>query len=111
MDRFKISTKKSLFKPIETEVDGKVYRVEMVTPELLDKISEYDVKAGTADMKAVCTLLEMVLKVPKAVSKKCDVRDLNQLLEWVSGLIYNPTKYVKEKEKNVSRAGPASSKQ
>jgi len=99
MDRFEVSTKKSLFKPIEIEVDGTVYEVKMVTAELLEKIEKFDKKAGEADMGAVMTLLELVLGIPKKVSRKIDVRDLNKMLTYVSGRIYNPMKYEREEEK------------
>ena len=110
MDRFKVSTKKSLFKPIEIEVDGEVYSVDMVTAETLEKVAKYDVKAGAADMNAVTELLEILIGIPKKVSRKIDVRDLNKMLTYVSGRIYNPLKHEREEEKKESGAAETPSK-
>jgi len=110
MERFKVSTEKSLFKPIEIEVDGKVYSIDMITAEILDKVEKYDKKAETADMTAVTELLELLLGIPKEVSRKIDVRDLNKMLTYVSGRIYNPMKYEREEEKKESRAAETPSK-
>lgn len=111
MDRFKVSTKESLFKPIEIEVDGKVYSVSMITAELIEKMEKYDNKAEAADMKAVTELLELIIGIPKEVSRKIDVRDLNKMLTYVSGKIYNPLKYEGKKEKKESGVAETPSKQ
>ena len=102
MDRFKVSTKKSLFKPIEVEVDGVVYSVDMITADMIEKVTKFDKGAKGGDMTAVMEQLELLIGIPTKIAKKLDVRDLEKMMTYVSAKIFNPGKYEVEEEKNGS---------
>ena len=104
MDRFKVSTKKSLFKPIEIEIDEKVYKIDMITPEVLDQVEKYDKDAATGNTTAVTKQLEIIFGIPQKITRKLDVRDLEKMMNFVSERIFNPELGKGGKEKKELRA-------
>jgi len=108
-ERFNYSTKKTLFKPIEVEIDGKVYRTERIPFSLLKKVMKFEEKAATGDIDAVMGQLKLLLGVPEKILEEIDVRDLEAMLAQVSAKIFNPVGDVEEDEKNSSRPEPKES--
>ncbi len=115
MDKFDISTKKSLYNPIvvniDTEEGKKSYTLGMVTEELINKIqvqqsllSKQDSKSEKIDMSPIRKLLLTALGIPIKISIKFDIRDMTKLLKWLTEKMYKPEDAEDEQEKNGSRA-------
>jgi len=100
----KVSIKTTTFAPVEIEVEGEVYRKEMITPKTIREIMKHEGKANEGDIDSVIMQLHLMTGVPVKIADQIDIRDLNVLVDSVSQLIFNPKKYEPEgEEKNVSR--------
>ncbi len=98
MPRLKIDTKKSLYDPIEVEIDGKVYKVKKITRPLLKKIGEYDKAVAEGDLESAYKRLELFIGKHKILSEL----SLNELIEITNFVITNLFKPTRE-EKNLQR--------
>ena len=105
-ERLTLSTKTSIFKPIEVVIDGKLYRTERIPPSLIKKILKFEKKAGDGDIDAVMAQLNLVLGVPIEILEEIDIRDLEKTLETISGRIFNPKKFIPADEKDPLKPGP-----
>lgn len=116
MKPFKLSTKKSLFDPIRIDIempDGsvKTFVIERVTPDVLEKVSTFEEQATKGDMKGVMGQLVHLTGIPQKVLVQLDVRDIEQLLKYVSERIFEPMKFAGGEEKNGSKVEDAPSPQ
>lgn len=109
-ERFKVSTKKSLFKPIEIEVDGKVYSRPLITVSLLQQVEALEkkiTKGGELNFDALVDQLHLLTGIPKSVAKQIDLRDLEKMLEYLSAKLYGSG--AKDLGKKGSKPGPTGS--
>ena len=106
-----LSTKKSIHKPIEVEIDGKIYHCRPLSRTLWDGVKQYEDAAADGDIEALYKQVELLYGVPIVILNKLDIRDVNSLLEYTMAQIFKLTpKTDKEKaEKNGSKPGPAKS--
>jgi len=103
MSKFVVSTKKSLFKSIEIEIDGKIYSIKTISPAMLEKASQLESDALDGDIKALIEQLRVLTGIKKEIAMKLDVRDISELLKFITNLIFNPEKVEEPEEKNVSK--------
>jgi len=105
MSKLTISTTQGLYKAIEIEIDGKVYKVTArFTHKFLNKIGEYDKKIAQGDMDAPFKRLEMLIgKQP--IIEKLDIREVREITEHIIRNLYRPEKNLTAKEKNEKRPG------
>ena len=110
MNKFKISTQKSIFKPIALEIETdkglKVYTVEMMTAEVMEKLEKSVGKEHESDIGWLREQLKLMFGVPISVSNQFDIRDMNSLFDWLGEQVWNKDKQVK----NESRAELTQSK-
>lgn len=109
-ERFKVSTTKSLYKPIEIEVDGKVYSRPLITVSLLQQVEALERKVAKGDTKSFDALIEqlhLLTGVPKPVAKEIDLRDIEKMMEYLSAKLYGSS--TKGEEKKGSTPGPKGS--
>jgi len=104
MPKFKASTKKSLFKPIEIEVDDKIYLITNVSPELFEKARKYEADALTGKTDALVSQVVVFTGISKEVANKLDIRDITEMLKFISEQIENPERIGEPKEKNGSKS-------
>ncbi len=106
-----LSTKQSIHKPIEIEIDGKTYRNNPLSRELFDEVRKYEKRATNGDIEALYTQVQILFGVEIGVLNKLDVRDINSLLTYTMAQIFRPQpKTTAEKEeKNASKPGADSS--
>jgi len=88
--RFTISTKKSLYPPIEIVIDGVTYFKEVIPPQVLDEVEKYEETANKGDINAVMNQLQLLTNAPAKVLKTCDVRDLQEMMSFISTKLFNP---------------------
>jgi len=98
MERLVISTKKSLYKPIEVVIDGVSYKIEKVSPELLEKVTKYDKDADEGKTSALVKQLELLIGIKKEVAMEMDIRDISRLTKFILGKILKPEKAEGEKD-------------
>jgi len=108
MSKIVLSTKKSLYKPIEIEIDGKDYTIETISPAMLDEVRKFEKLSSEGDVKALIEQLKVLTGVEKEVAMKLDVRDITDLLKHITEKIFKPEKIGDKEEKNES--GPAEAK-
>ncbi len=105
--RLVLSTTKSVHKPIEIEIDGKVYRNRSLSRTTFDEVTKHEKAAIGGDIESLYKQVTALIDVPIEVLNEIDIRDINSLLEYVMAKILTPTaKTAKEKaEKNVPKPG------
>jgi len=102
-----LSTRKSIHKPIEIKVDGKLYQNNPLSKDLFDQVRKHEKAAAAGDINALYAQVKLLFSVPIAKLNKLDIRDVNTLLEYAMAKTFQPSaKTDKEKaEKNGSKPG------
>ena len=94
-----LSTQKSIHKPIEIEVDGKVYQNRPLSRATFDEVRKYEKAALEGDIEALYKQVQTLFGIPMDVLNKLDVRDVNSLLEYTMARVFQArAKTDKEKE-------------
>lgn len=110
MPKFTISTKKSLYEPIEIELDGQTYPV-IVTSEVMNRIIatlEDPEKVQKDPCPALIDQLVIYTGAKKDIVEKLDVRDLKKAIEFITEQIGTTVLPGESEEKNESK--PAETK-
>lgn len=97
--RLKLSTK-TLYEPIEVEIDGEVLRVKPITLGDLERIQDLQEKAGAGSATAIRKSLEALLEGKVAILKSLPLGALAELVEFVV------TKSVKPATEEKNGQGP-----
>ena len=105
MDSHELSTEKSLYRPIEITVNGKLYSVATITPKLLKQVSKYEKAALRGDPDAIVQQFSILTGVEPAVVENLDIRDLNVALVRITKEVLRPEEVLGKAEKNGSKPG------
>jgi len=103
-----LSTQKSIHKPIEVEIDGKIYQNQPLSRATFDKVKKYEKAAMGGDIEALYKQVQALFGVPMEVLNKLDIRDINTLLNHTMARVFQDSvpKTDKEKaEKNAPKPG------
>jgi len=100
MPRLKIDTKKSLYEPVEIEINGKLFQLSPVDRALLKKVRELDLETKKGNLDAAYERLELFIGKHKFVDNLV-IENLIEITDFVVRSIVSPTK----KEKNLSGPG------
>lgn len=110
MSPLKISTKTSLFKPLETEIDGVTYYSPKLDAELFERIASHEEAARAGDIKALHAQIMIIWpKLTTKLLKQVDLRDLRAMVEDAYAQVQRPTKVLVGDEKKGGQPGPADS--
>lgn len=103
-----LSTQKSIHKPIEIEIDGKVYQNRPLSRALFDEVKKHEKAAVDGDIEALYEQVKILFGVPIEVLNKLDVRDVNSLLDFAMAKIFQPKLKTDEEkeEKKELKPGP-----
>jgi len=106
-----LSTQKSIHKPIEVNIDGKVYANRPLSRATFDEVKQYEKAALEGDLEALYKQIHALFPVSMEVLNKLDIRDVNSLLDYTMARVFKDSaETTKEKaEKNVSKPGPSKS--
>jgi hypothetical protein len=108
MSPLKLSTSKSLYKPIEIEIDGETFRAKVLTRAMLRKMTTLEKKIRGGDADGAYEQLEMIFGKHQ-VFDKLDLRQVNEIIAYVTTQFFKPEKAIDvdetEEEKNVNRPG------
>lgn len=77
-DRLVLNTKKSLYEPIEIEIDGQVYQSLKTTKAVLKEINKLDEKV-TEDDEALYKGVQLLFDVDMKTLEKLDKREVQQI--------------------------------
>ena len=100
MPRLTIDTKKSLFEPVEVEINGKVFKVKKIDRETLKKITELDIETQAGNLDAAYRRLELMIG-KQAVVSSLAIEELIEITQFIIGNIFRPSK----QEKNLPGPG------
>jgi len=70
---------------------------------MLEKAGQVESEALDGDIKALIEQLRVLTGIKKEVAMKLDVRDISELLKFITNLIFNPEKVEEPEEKNGSK--------
>lgn len=103
-----LSTQKSIHKPIEIEVDKKIYQANSLSRTLFDEIHKHEKDAKEGDIEALYKQVQLLYPISLVVLNKLDIRDIGSLIEYTMTKIFQASaKTDKEKaEKNAPKPGP-----
>jgi len=100
----KLSTKKSLYKPITVEIDGVKLQARPITREVLRKMASLEKRIRTGDVEAAFEQVELIFGKQKMIDK-LELRQVNEIIEYVTTCIFKPERELQTEEKNSTRPG------
>lgn len=101
-----LSTQKSIYKPIEIEIDGKTYRSKKLTKQVLEKAFTFEEKGREGDLNAPYEQAHFIFNIPLNILHKLDANEVGAINKMVLESLYNPEKVEPESvEKNVKGPG------
>lgn len=106
--KFVLSTKKSLFDPIEIEIDGKTYQSNKLSRALFDELKQYEEDATKGNIDALYKQVNVIFGIEEPVLAQLDIREIEALIEYATNKIFHPEKEKKETAKNGSKSGDKS---
>jgi len=109
MSKLIISTKKSIYGPIEIELDGQVYPVN-ADAESMAKIQETtrdERKLRGDPITALIKQLIIYTGIKEEIAKKIDLRDLKRAIAFISDELNKPEDEKETEEKNESKPAEA----
>jgi len=95
MNRLKIDTTRSLYRPIEVEIDGKVFEVKPLTRAKLRTLAGLEKRIREGDAEAAYEQLEIMLG-KKANLEKLTLQHVNEIVSFVTMQIYQPERILAE---------------
>ncbi len=110
MPRLKFQTAKSIYKPLEIEIDEKVYCCKKLTKDFLKEFLSFEQKALEGDLEAPYKQANFAFGIPLKILYQLDgpeIRDINQV---VLGAILNPEKADASDEKDPNLKSPGDKK-
>ena len=99
MPKLRIDTKKSLYKPIEVEIDGKVFQVRRLTRDVLQEAERLDSEVASGKLDAAYERLEFLLQTKSKIFNKLSVEEVGEVTRFITSSMLSPEK----SEKNESR--------
>jgi len=100
----KLSTTKSLYKPITIEIDGTELKARPMTRDVLRKMSVLEKRIRTGDVEAAYEQVELIFGKHKVIDK-LELRQVNEIIEYVTTCIFKPERELQTEEKNLKRPG------
>ncbi len=94
-----IDTTKSLYRPVEIRIDGKTFRVKVITQGALEEIQRLGNEGRKGSAVAIRQMLESVLDGPTESLLKLTLDQIGQVVEVAIGKAISPD----AKEKNAHR--------
>ena len=84
--RFTLKTKEAtLFKPVEVEIDGKVYYTKKFTPKTYNALLDNEEPALEGKLDALLAQLKAVIDIPLAILNQLDIRELQAMIDYIQG--------------------------
>lgn len=100
-----LSTEKSLHKPLEVTINGKMYTLVKIPKSLFDKIIELQLGGDPA---AGYEQVHLAFKIPKATLAKMDSRDVKLITNLLSDALIESDKWLSDAAKNELGPGKTS---
>jgi len=103
-----LNTTKSLYKPIEIEIDDKAYSCRKLTKDVIDKIFKFSQKAQDGDVNAPYEQAHFAFNIPLKILYELHIKEVGDINNKIIEAIVHPTKVEPEEEKNVKGPGDKS---
>jgi len=78
-----LSTRESLYDPIEVEIDGKTYQSIKITRDVSLKLDEIEKRIREKDTQATCEYVQAVFGIEDEVLGKLDYREIEDIYLYV----------------------------
>ena len=104
MPTLKIDTRKSLYQPVEVEIDGKKFAAKRLDRDIIQQVEALDVEAQGGKLDSAYKQLELLLGKHKAISR-LDFHQVGEIITFIVKSMLNP----EEQEKNESGPGDVKS--
>ena len=107
MKPLSLSTTKSLYKPIEIEIDGKKYQALPITRKILQEMGGLEKKIRAGNAECAYEQVELLFGT-NHVFDKLDLRQINEIVGFVTAQLFRPERIAQgedPKAKNRKRPG------
>jgi hypothetical protein len=105
MPKLKIDTTKSLYDPIEIEVNGHIYKITSLSTEFFEKMDRFDAMViDEGKLEGNALFLNACLGMPMKLAKLIDIRTINEIKLFIAKVISNA------EPKNVGSGGTEETK-
>lgn len=89
----KISTKTSIYKPIEVEVNGRIFKIERIDTEMMKKLSEIQKEIAMGNLENITEQMTVLFPdMPRKLIQKLDIREVNAITYYLAEMIVTPEK-------------------
>jgi len=103
-----LNTTKSLYKPIEVDINGKTYYCRKLTKAAIDRVFKYSELATKGDINAPYEQAHFAFSIPMKILYELDITEIGDINNKIIDAMLHPTKTESEIEKNVKRPGDKS---
>lgn len=107
-----LNTKKSLYDPIEIEIDGKKYQNRPLSFRTLEELTKYQEAGKAGDVGALYKQITILYGISRRKLRKLDIRDIQKLIEFITNKVKQTTEKMpgvkEDPAKNESRPGAES---
>jgi len=105
----KLSTKKSLHRPLVIDVDGVTYTSKPIVKSVFDKMADLQELGEAGDKDAPYEQIKLIFGVPKKILYDLDMRDISVISALVTDTLLKSENYRTETEKKTDGPGEKSS--
>lgn len=102
----KFNTAKSLYKPLEIEVDGKTYQCKKITHDFLEKFLSFTNDALEGDIRAPYKQANFAFGVPLKILYQLDAPEIKEINNEVLSAMANAEKIEAETGKGPNLGSP-----
>ena len=99
MPKLTINTQKSLYSPIEVEVNGKIFQVRRLTRSILQEVARLDTEVSSGKLDMAYERLEILLHAKSKAFDSLVIEEVGEITEFIIKSVFSPEK----SEKNESR--------
>lgn len=104
-EKLVLSTKASLYKPIEVEIDGVVYKAKKLTHEFLEEFFGFEKLAIEGDTDAAYKQAHFTFGIPLKVLYKLDAPEIKDINDRVLTGMTSPDRITKDDSPNSKSPG------
>jgi len=107
--RAKFKTAKSIYKPLEIEIDDKVYVCKKITKDFLEKFLSYEQAAIEGDLDSPYQQANFAFGIPVKILHKLDAPEVRDINAMVLNAITDAEKVEAQTEKGPNSESPGDS--
>jgi len=78
-DRLVVNTRKSLYDPVEIEIDGQIYQSKKTTRTVLAEVNKLDAQIKPDNDEPIFKIVELLYEIDRKILEKLDKREVEDI--------------------------------